>query len=46
MRSDRAHAGMCSACAWDDFDCQKDPNDGNFSRVIIAALREAAHGRS
>jgi len=33
-------------CAWNDFDCQKDPNDGNFTSGIITELRAmGASGR-
>lgn len=33
-------------CNWDDFDCQEDPNDGNFTSGIISVLRGiGANGR-
>ena len=33
-------------CAWNDFGCQKDPNDGNFTAGIITQLRAmGASGR-
>ena len=33
-------------CAWNDFACQKDPNDGNFTAGIITQLRAmGASGR-